>query len=95
MVMILIFDKPERIRFFLSPSGGGESLIPGLTSTAWDFEYIIPEQEYEVGREYTLRLRLVYKKYEGDEAALVADFADGYAATLPPFSLTVLTWRAQ
>jgi len=25
----------------------------------------------------------------------LADFADGYAATLPPFSLTVLTWRTQ
>ena len=25
----------------------------------------------------------------------IADFADGYAATLPAFSLTVLTWRTQ
>ncbi len=70
MVMILIFDKPEHIRFFLSPSGGGQSLIPGLTSTAWDFEWIIPKEEYEANREYTFRLRLVYKKYEGDEDVL-------------------------
>ena len=25
----------------------------------------------------------------------IADFADGYATTLPPFSLTVLTWRTE
>ena len=70
MVMILIFDKPEWIRFFLSPEGGGRSLIPGSTSTAWDFEWIIPNEEYEANREYTFRLRLVYKKYEGDEDVL-------------------------
>jgi len=70
MVMILVFDQPDRIRFFLSPEGGGRSLIPGSTSTAWDFEWIIPGEEYEAGREYTFRLRLVYKKYEGDEDVL-------------------------
>ncbi|MFH1069025.1 MAG: hypothetical protein V1794_05320 [Candidatus Glassbacteria bacterium] len=70
MVMILVFDKPQWIRFFLSPKGGGPSLIPGLTSPAWDFEYIIPASEYEVGKEYRLRLRLVYKKYVDDQDVL-------------------------
>ncbi|MBT4512621.1 MAG: hypothetical protein HOC20_10490 [Chloroflexi bacterium] len=70
MVMILVFDQPRWIRFFMSSEGGGTSLIPGLTSTAWDFEYIIPESEYEVGRDYKVRLRLIYKKYEGDEDVL-------------------------
>ena len=71
MVMILIFDKSEWIRFFLSPSGGGKSLIPGLTSTAWDFEWIIPKAEYQANREYNFRLRLVYKKYISDEDVLL------------------------
>jgi len=70
MVLIFVFDTPRWLRFFLSPSGAGASLIPGKTSSAWDFEYIIPEKEYQVGKEYTLRLRLIYKKYEGDEDVL-------------------------
>ena len=70
MVLIFVFDTPRWLRFFLSPSGAGASLIPGKTSPAWDFEYIIPEKDYEVGKEYTLRLRLIYKKYEGDEDVL-------------------------
>ena len=50
--------------------GGGRSILPGKTSTAWDFEYIIPEKDYEVGREYTFRVRLIYKKYVDDEDVL-------------------------
>ena len=69
-VLIWIFDTPRRLRFFLSPEGGGRSLLPGKTSTAWDFEYIIPEKDYQVGREYTFRVRLVYKKYVDDEDVL-------------------------
>jgi len=70
MVLIWVFDTPRWLRFFLSPEGGGRSLIPGKTSTAWDFEYIIPEKDYRVGKEYTFRVRLIYKKYEGDEDVL-------------------------
>jgi len=70
MVMILIFDKPRSIRFYISPSGGGESLIPGQESPAWDFEWILPKKEYQVGKDYTYRVRLVYKRFESDEDVL-------------------------
>lgn len=67
MVMILIFDIPHWLRFFCSPSGGGPSLLPGQTSPAWDFEWVIPESAYQVNREYRLRVRLVYKRFVSDE----------------------------
>lgn len=70
MVLIWVYDTPRWLRFHLSPEGGGRSILPGKTSTAWDFEYIIPEEEYEVGREYTFRVRLIYKKYVDDEDVL-------------------------
>ncbi|MFH1069775.1 MAG: hypothetical protein V1794_09190 [Candidatus Glassbacteria bacterium] len=70
MVMILVFDKPRWIRFYLSPSGGGESLIPGQTSPAWDFEWIIPTKDYVVGKDYTYRIRMVYKRFESDDDVL-------------------------
>ena len=70
MVLILIFDRPKWLRFFCSPSGGGGGLRPGQTCPAWDFEWIIPAAEYEVGREYELRVRLVYKQFVSDEDVL-------------------------
>jgi hypothetical protein len=70
MVLILIFDQPRWIRFFCSPSGGGESLRLGDACPAWDFEYVIPAREYKVGRRYEVRMRLVYKKYESDDDVL-------------------------
>jgi hypothetical protein len=70
MVMILIFDAPRWLRFYCSPSGGGRSLLPGQTCPAWDFEWVIPNDEYEVGREYRLRVRLVYRLFESDEDVL-------------------------
>ncbi len=71
MVLILIFDTPRWLRFFCSPSGGGASLLQSRTCPAWDFEWIIPNTEYEVGREYSLRMRMVYKKYISDEDVLI------------------------
>ncbi|HUU29004.1 MAG TPA: hypothetical protein VM123_14440 [archaeon] len=70
MVMILIFDRPRWIRFYISPSGGGKSLIAGQESPAWDFEWIIPRKDYQPNQEYTFRVRLVYKKYVDDDDVL-------------------------
>jgi hypothetical protein len=63
MALILAFDDPRRLRFFCSPSGGGTSLLPGRSCPAWDFEWVIPEAEYGVHREYVFRVRLVYKPF--------------------------------
>jgi hypothetical protein len=67
MVMMLLFDAPRSLRFFLSPDGGGVSLLPGKSCPAWDFMWVIPERDYVVNREYTFRVRLVYKPYVSDD----------------------------
>jgi hypothetical protein len=70
MVMILIFDRPKGLRFFCSPTGGGSSLVPGQSCPAWDFEWVIPEAEYRIGKEYSLRVRLVYKPFVSEHDVL-------------------------
>ena len=70
MVMILVFDTPRWLRFFCSPTGGGFSLIPGRACPAWDFEWVIPAAEYEVGTEYSFRVRLIYKPFQSDDDVL-------------------------
>ncbi|MFH1069777.1 MAG: hypothetical protein V1794_09200 [Candidatus Glassbacteria bacterium] len=67
MVLILVFDQPKLIRFYLSPSGAGDSMIPGQTSPAWDFEWLIPRKDYQANKDYTFRTCLVYKQFESDE----------------------------
>lgn len=70
MVLLYVFDNGEDLRFFCSPSGGGGSLVPGLTCPAWDFLWIIPQAKYEVGKEFTFKLRMIYKPYVSDEDVL-------------------------
>ena len=70
MVMILVFDTPRWLRFFCSPSGGGTSLIPDQACPAWDFEWVIPQSDYEVGKEYSFRVRLIYKRFISDDDVL-------------------------
>lgn len=70
MVLIHVFDQPRRLRFFCSPSGGGRSLLPAHTCPAWDFLWLIPAAEYAVNREYTFRMRLIYKQFVSDEDVL-------------------------
>ena len=70
MALILIFDTPRWLRFFCSPKGGGPSLVPGRWCPAWDFEWVIPQSDYEVDKQYTLRLRLVYKRFISDDDVL-------------------------
>jgi len=61
MVFAYLFDKPEEgiIRFSKSPSGAGKG------KPAWDFQYILPE--FEVGKEYSIKWRVVYKKWNGQK----------------------------
>jgi hypothetical protein len=59
MTLIFMFDGPGLIRFAHSPSGGGQDPLRRTTCPAWDFQYILPE--YEVGSEYTLRIRLCFR----------------------------------
>lgn len=67
MVLILVFDTPQWLRFFCSPSGGGPSLIIGQTCPAWDFEWVIPASEYVVGQKYVLRMRMIYKLFISED----------------------------
>ena len=73
MALILIFGTPEWLRFFCSPSGGGGSLLPEKSCPAWDFEWVIPNEQYEVGREYELKMRLIYKQFISD-ADILAEY---------------------
>jgi hypothetical protein len=68
MVYLLMFDRTQGVRFSHSPSGGGDNPQAQTTNPAWDFQYIIPD--YEVGRRYDLRARLVYKPFHGREDLL-------------------------
>ena len=70
MVLIFIFDTPRWLRFYCSPTGGGPSLVLGQFCPAWDFEYVIPPDAYEVDKEFTFRMRLVYKQYVSDDDVL-------------------------
>lgn len=67
MLFMLIFDTPRWLRFFLSPSGGGGSILPGKTCPAWDFEWIIPEPAYQLNTPFTFRTRLVYKPFVSEQ----------------------------
>ena len=73
MALLLVFDTPEWLRFFCSPSGGGTSLLPGHTCPAWDFEWIVPGDAYEVGKPCTFRVRLAYKPFVSDDD-IVAEY---------------------
>lgn len=70
MVMILVFDQPEWLRFFCSPTGGGVSQIAGRSSPAWDYQWVIPEQAYEVQRSYHFQVQLIYKPFISNDDVL-------------------------
>ena len=61
MVFAYLFKEPKEgfIRFTKSPNGAG------LGRPAWDFHYILPG--FEVGKEYSIKLRVVYKKWTGQK----------------------------
>ncbi len=62
-VLIYMFRPGPVVRFAHSPSGGGPTTSGDDTSPAWDFQLIIPE--CQVGQEYRLEMRLVFKKWAG------------------------------
>jgi hypothetical protein len=64
MVLAYMFHPVKGIRFSQSPNGGGED------NPAWDFQLIIPD--FEVGCEYSLHVRMMYKEYEGANDVLRA-----------------------
>lgn len=70
MMLLYVFDNAEDLRFFCSPSGGGGSLLPNQTCPAWDFLWVIPERKYAPNKEYTFRVRAIYKLYVSDEDVL-------------------------
>lgn len=70
MMLLYVFDKPDDLRFFCSPSGGGSSLIPGQSCPAWDFLWIVPQAKYAVDKELWFRVWMVYKPYVSDEDVL-------------------------
>ncbi len=74
MVFIVIFDDPERIRFAHSPSGGGRTQKGDDTCPAWDFQFVVPN--YEIGKEYQFKYRVVYKPWAGRDDVLkeVSDY---------------------
>jgi hypothetical protein len=63
--LAVFFDNLDNVRFLISPSGGGGSIIPGKTCPAWDWLWLIPSPK--VGRGYRIRIRMVYKYFAGRE----------------------------
>jgi hypothetical protein len=61
MVLIYVFEPNPYLRLSHSPSGGGLSRAGDTQCPAWDFQMVIPE--YQVGAEYGLRARVVYKPW--------------------------------
>lgn len=70
MVLIYIFKPNPHLRFAHSPSGGGRTPAGDDTNPAWDFQLVIPD--YEVGEEYSLEMRAVYKPWK-DRADVLSE----------------------
>jgi hypothetical protein len=60
-VIIMMFEKPKEgeINFAQSPDGASEK------DPAWDF--IFYQRKYKIGKPFTFRGRVVYKRFEGKE----------------------------
>lgn len=86
MLLMFIFDTPRWLRFFLSPSGGGTSLLPGKTCPAWDFQWLIPEAEYRLNTPYTFRTRMLYKPFVSEQ-----DVMDEYRRAVDELGFEAVT----
>lgn len=79
-VLVLMFDRIRgggEVRFAQSPTGGGEG------NPAWDF--VCFQRGYAINREFTFRVRAVYRKFTGVED-VVRSYEDwsGEKVKLPP-----------
>ena len=72
MFQIMADDYPG-FRFFISPSGAGQSLLPDQSSPAWDFAW--ETDGLRVDEPVSLHVRVVYKRPEKTDAV-----PNGYAA---------------
>ncbi len=61
MLFLQMFDQTSSIRLTMSPSGGGRNDDLKLFNPAWDYQFIIDEAE--VGVEYRMSSRVIYKPY--------------------------------
>ena len=61
MVLIYIFEPNPYLRFAQSPFGGGNTVDGTDTCPAWDFQLVVPN--YEVGKTYGYKMRVVYKPW--------------------------------
>lgn len=61
MALAFLFDQASDIRFTISPSGGGGSILPGKSCPAWDWLWLIPRPA--PGRTCRLKIRMVYKPF--------------------------------
>lgn len=77
MVLIYIFEPNSHLRFSHSPSGGGRSTTGDDTNPAWDYQLVVPN--FQIGREYGLKGRLVYKRWidRADVIREVRKYRDG------------------
>ena len=60
--LVFMFERRDgrgEMRFAQSPNGGGAG------NPAWDFVYL--RRDYRVGREFTFRVRTVFRKFSGAE----------------------------
>ena len=62
MAWLIMADHHRDFRFFISPWGAGSSAIPGQSSPAWDFAWLI--WNAKPGETRTLNLRLAFFKPE-------------------------------
>ena len=58
MVFMVMADCHRDVRFYISPSGAGESIVPGRTSPAWDLRWYIWDPK--PGQRYTLNIRIMF-----------------------------------
>jgi hypothetical protein len=63
MVLIYIFRANPHLRFAHSPNGGGRTKSGDDTNPAWDFQLVISSPQ--VGKDYGLDMRVVYKPWAG------------------------------